>query len=442
MSTLLVRHAERLVTMDDMRSQIADGAIFIRENVIEQVGPTRKLPETADQIIDARDHVVLPGLVNAHHHFFQSLTRALPAAQNASVGNWLAALVPIWDRITSEGIYVSTRAAVCELLQSGCTTTCDHLYYLPDRCRVDDEIRATSELGIRFQLCFGQSPPSASKSKRMGEDQVLRECQETIERFHDKNPYSMCRVALAGSLIYDPPVLQRELRSLTKVFGVGLHSHMAETEDQARGCIDKFGHRSVEHAEQIGWVGPGVWFAHGVHLNSDEIRLLAETETGLAHCPSSNMRLGSGIAPIVQMLRAGVHVGLGVDGSASNDSSHLLAEARQAMLVQRVANGPESMSAEDALWLATAGSAQVIGNHDVGQLKPGMAADLAAFDLNVLALAGARHDPAAALVFCSPQSASWVIVNGVVRVWQGQICGVDSKELVERHNQLSRELFS
>jgi len=242
--------------------------------------------------------------------------------------------------------------------------------------------------------------------------------------------------------MYDPPILQRELRSLTKVFGVGLHSHMGETEDQARGCIEKFGHRSVEHAEQIGWVGRDVWFAHGVHLSSDEIRLLAQTETGIAHCPSSNMRLGSGIAPIVKMLRERVHVGLGVDGSASNDSSHVLAEARQAMLLQRVANGPEAMSAEDALWLATAGGAQVMGRDDVGQLKPGMAADLTAFDLNVVGLAGARHDPAAALVFCSPQQASWVIVNGKVRVWEGQVLGVDLKELIQRHNRLSREMLS
>jgi 8-oxoguanine deaminase len=428
--------------MDDRRSQIADGAIYVRGNVIEQVGPTSQLPETADQIIDARDHIVLPGLVNAHHHFFQILTRALPAAQNAAVGNWLAALAPLWDRITSDGLYVSTLVAICELLRSGCTTTCDHLYYVPDGCRVVDEVRAARELGIRLQLCYGRSPPPSSKAERISDEEVLRDCQETIEQFHDKDRLSMIRVGLAGSLIYDPPDLQRELRSLTKRFGVRLHLHVAETKDQAGGCIEKFGHRSVEHAILIGWVGPDVWFAHGVHVNSDEIRLLAETETGIVHCPSSNMRLGSGIAPIVEMLREGVRVGLGVDGSASNDSSHMLAEARQALLLQRVSKGPETISAEDVLWLATAGGAQVMGRDDLGQLKPGMAADLVAFDLNVLDLAGSRHDPAAALIFCSPQRASWVIVNGKVRVWEGQVLGVDINELVQRHNQASRELLS
>ncbi len=442
MSTILVRHAERVITMDDARSQFVDGAVYIRDNLVEQVGSTGELPATADRVIEAGGQVVVPGLINTHHHLFQTLTRAVPDAQNAAVGGWISALVPLWDRITPEGLYVAALVGLGELFLSGCTTTCDHLYFVPKRCRGEDEARAARESGMRFHLCYGRTPPPGSSADPLTQDEILRDCQDTIERYHDPARGAMFRVAISGSLVYDPPTLQRELRCMTQSLGVGLHSHVAETADQARSCVAKFGHRLVEHADAIGWLGPDVWFAHGVHLNDDELGLLARTGTGVAHCPSSNMRLGSGIAPVAAMLGKGIHVGVGVDGSASNDSSDLLAEARQAMLLQRVANGPSAMTAEQALEMATRGGARVLRRDDIGQLKPGAAADLAAFDLNVLELAGALRDPLAALVFCAPQRARWVMVDGRLRVWDGQLLGPDWAALVARHNELSGQLFS
>ncbi|MCC6147897.1 MAG: amidohydrolase family protein [Anaerolineaceae bacterium] len=441
MTTLLVRHAERVVTMDDSHPQIFDGGVFIRDNVIQQVAPTDELPATADRVIEARGQIVLPGLINTHHHLFQSLTRAYPPAQNAGVSQWIEALAPLWDRLTPDGLYLASKAGLAELLLSGCTTTADHLYYLPPACRVADEIAAVEEIGMRLHLCIGQSPPPASLFGSIEHAEVLRLGSETIEQFHDSNRLAMNRVALTGSLMFDPPDLQRKLIELADTFKVRLHSHMGETAGQAQACLDRFGHRLVEHAEAVGWLGENVWYAHGVHLNLSEIRMLAKTGTGIAHCPSSNMRLGSGIAPIVSMLHEGVPLSLGVDGSASNDSSHMLAELRQALLLQRVANGPDTISAETVFWMGTVGGARVLGRDDLGRLAPGMAADLVSFDLEILDFAGALHDPLAALVFCAPQKVAWSIVNGVMRVWEGEIVGLDLGDLLRRHRQASRALL-
>ena len=447
MPTLLLRHASLVVTMDQERRQIEDGGLFVRDNVIEAVGPTAELPPQADRIIEARDMIVLPGLVNTHHHLYQTLTRAVPAAQDAELFSWLKTLYPIWAELTGEAVYVSALVGLAELMLSGCTTASDHLYVFPNDVRLDDEIRAAQELGIRFHPTRGSMSLGESKGglppDRVVEDEeaILADCQRVIEEHHDPAPYAMCRIALAPCSPFSvTPDLMQEARRLAEVYSVRLHTHLAETLDEERFCIKRFGRRPVEYAADLGWVGDDVWHAHCVHLNGEEIGLLARTATGVAHCPSSNMRLGSGIAPIASMLATGVRVGLGVDGSASSDASHMLAEARQALLLQRVAHGPGALTAQQALEMATLGGARVLGRDDIGSLAPGQAADFIAFDLNRLDYAGALHDPLAALVFCTPQRVALSVINGKVVVEDGELKTVDLGPVIERHNQISRRM--
>lgn len=449
MSTLLVKDAELLITMDGQRRKIAGGGLFVRGRVIEQVGPTAELPAEADRVIDARGQVVLPGLVNTHHHLFQTLTRAVPAAQNADLFRWLKALYPLWAEMTPEAVYVSALVGLSELLLSGCTTASDHLYLFPNGSRLDDEVHAAQEVGIRFHASRGSMSLGESRGglppDRVVEDEeaILADTRRVIEAFHDPSRYSMCRVVVAPCSPFSvTPDLMRESLALARAYGVHGHTHLAETLDEECFCLERFGRRPVEYVQDLGWAGDDVWFAHCVHLNQGEIGFLARTGTGVAHCPTSNMRLASGIAPVKAMRRAGVKVGLGVDGSASNDASHMLAEARQAMLLQRVTGDPAALTAEDALELATVGGARVLGRDDIGSLAPGMAADFVAFDLDVLDYAGARHDPLAALVFCTPQKVRWAVVNGEVRVWDGEIVGVDLPRVIRRHNALSREMLA
>lgn len=448
MTTLLVRHADILVTMDGERREIADGGLFARDGVIEAVGATPTLPKTADQVLDLRGHVVLPGLINTHHHLYQTLTRAVPAAQDADLFTWLKTLYPIWARLTSEAVYVSALVGLAELVLSGCTTSSDHLYLFPNDARLDDEIRAAQELGIRFHASRGSMSLGESQGGLppdnvvQDEEAILADCRRVIETYHDPKPYAMTRIVIAPCSPFSvTPDLMQASAEMARAYGVHLHTHLAETLDEERFCLERFGRRPAEYAADLGWTGADVWWAHGVHVNPQEIALLARTGTGVAHCPTSNMRLGSGIAPVRAMRAAGVHVGLGVDGSASNDSSHLLAEARQALLLQRVTDGPGALTARQALELATLGGAAVLGRDDLGALVPGRAADFAAFRLERLAYAGALHDPVAALVFCAPQQADVVVVNGRVVVSDGQIITVDMGPVIERHNRLSREMI-
>jgi 8-oxoguanine deaminase len=447
MSTYLVRHAELLVTMDGDRRRIPDGGLFARDNVIEQVGPTGELPAGADFTVDARGMIVLPGLVNTHHHFYQTLTRAVPAAQDATLFGWLKTLYPIWAGLTSEAVYTSAQVALAELVLSGCTTASDHLYVYPNDCRIDDEIRAAQEIGVRFQPCRGSMSLGESKgglppdSVVEEESFILEDTQRAIETYHDPEPYAMLRIVVAPCSPFSvTPDLMREAAALARSYGVRLHTHLAETLDEERFCLREFGRRPVGYAEELGWVGDDVWHVHCVHLNEQEIDLFARTGTSVCHCPSSNMRLASGIAPVRAYLDAGVTVGLGVDGSASNDSSHLLAEARMALLLQRVSGNPAGLSAEEALWLATRGGAQVLGRDDIGQLAPGKAADFIGLRLDRLDYAGALHDPLAALVFCSPQRVDLSVINGRTVVEDGHLLTVDLGPVVERHNRISREL--
>jgi cytosine/adenosine deaminase-related metal-dependent hydrolase len=448
MTTLLIRHARLLVTMDDDDSRYEDGALYIEDNVIRQVGQSDQLPQRADIVLDARDMVVLPGLVNTHHHFYQTLTRNLPAAQDANLFTWLRVHYPIWAGLTPEAISVSTKTAIAELMLSGCTTSSDHTYLWPNGARLDDQIQAAREMGFRFHAARGSMSVGESKgglppdSVVEDEDAILRDSQRLIGEYHDAGRYSMLRVVLAPCSPFSvSPDLMRESVALARSYGVHAHTHLAETRDEAAYCAETFGRTPVELAEDLGWVGSDVWHAHMVHPAEDEVERLGRSHTGVAHCPTSNMRLASGIAPLRALRRAGARVGLGVDGSASNDGSHLLAEARQALLLHRVSGDPGALTAHEALWLATRGGAAVLGRDDIGALAPGMAADIIGYRLDTLALAGgAVHDPMAALVFCQPPSVDLSIINGRVRVRDSQLLDVDLPMLVERQNAIARAL--
>ena len=377
---------------------------------------------------------------------FQSLTRVL--AQNNELFDWLKTLYPIWTRLRSEHIYISAKLALVELLLSGCTTSSDHLYIYPNDVRLEDEIRAASELGMRFHaargsMSLGESqgglPPDAVVER---ESDILKETQRLIETWHDPQPQSMLQVVVAPCSPFTVTVdLMREAADLARAYGLQLHTHLAENDKDVAYSLESFGQRPGEYAESVGWVGDDVWHAHCVKLNDDEIGLFGRTGTGVCHCPSSNMRLASGIAPIRRMLDARVKVGMGVDGSASNDSGHLLSEARQALLLQRTAGDPAALSAREALELATIGGASLLGRSDIGSIAVGKSADIIAYRLDTPALAGALHDPVAALVFCQPPQVDLSIINGEIKVEDGHLTSVDLPVLIEEHNRLSKQLI-
>lgn len=454
MPSLLIQHARLIATMDDANTQIRDGSIYIEDNVIRQIGQIGAgdagdaLEHDADVTIDASDMVILPGLVNTHHHFYQTLTRNLPAAQNADLFTWLRVHYPIWAGLTPEAIAVSTQVAIAELMLSGCTTASDHTYLWPNGARLDDQIEAARAMGFRFHAARGSMSVGESQGglppDRVVEDEaaILRDSQRVIEEYHDASRYSMLRIVLAPCSPFSvSPNLMRESIALARTYGIHSHTHLAETRDEAAYCAETFGRTPVELAEDLGWVGEDVWHAHMVHPSGDEISRLGETHTGVAHCPTSNMRLASGIAPLRALRQAGARVGLGVDGSASNDGSHLLAEARQALLLHRVMGDPAALTAHEALWLATRGGAAVLGRDDIGMLAPGMAADIVGYRLDTLALAGgAVHDPLAALVFCQPPNVDLSVINGRVRVQDGRLLALDQQALVARHNAIATAL--
>jgi cytosine/adenosine deaminase-related metal-dependent hydrolase len=449
MPSLLVRHATLLVSMDDADSRWADGGLYVEDNVIRQMGPTDELPGQADCVIDARDMVILPGLVNTHHHFYQTLTRNMPAAQDATLFSWLRTHYPLWARLTPEAIYVSSKVAMAELMLSGCTTSSDHTYIWPNGARIDDQIQAARDMGLRFHAARGSMSVGESQgglppdSMVEDEDAILRDSRRAVEQYHDAGRYAMLRIVLAPCSPFSVSRdLMRQSVELARSYGVHAHTHLAETHQEHAYCLQTFGRTPVELAEELGWVGRDVWHAHVVHPAPDEITRLGQTGTGVAHCPSSNMRLASGIAPVRLLRQAGARVGLGVDGSASNDGSHLLAEARQAMLVARVSGDPAAMSAREALWLATRGGATVLGRDDIGYLAPGMAADFIGYRLDTLPLAGgAVHDPLAALVFCQPPPVDLGVINGRVRIQSRTLVDVDLPALIAQHNALARALI-
>jgi 8-oxoguanine deaminase len=459
MPTLLVKNAVVLVTMDDHAREIPQGGLFVRDGFIEQVGPTRELPETADEVLDLNGQLVLPGLVNTHHHFYQTLTRAVPAAQNANLFNWLKTLYPIWARLTPEDIFISTQTALAEMVLSGCTTASDHLYLFPNGVRLDDEIAAAQEIGVRLQASRGSMSLGESKgglppdSVVDSEEKILTDSQRLIQQYHDKKPGAFVQIVLAPCSPFSVTgELMKQSAKLAREYGVHLHTHLAETEDEQQFCLQKFGYRPVPYMQSVDWVGEDVWFAHAVYVNEAEVKIFTKHGCGVAHCPSSNMRLASGIAPVKEYLAAGVKVGLGLDGSASNDSSQMLGEIRQAMLLSRLREGitgfslsndpsRKLMTARDALRLATRGGAAVLGRSDVGSLEAGKCADFFAINLNHLDYAGALHDPVAAAVFCQPVRADYTVIGGQFVVREGQLVPVDQMKLVERHNRAARSLL-
>ena len=460
MSTLLLKNIEMLVTMDDQRRELQHSNIYIKDGFIQAIGDASEMPPTADEVMDLSGHIVFPGLINTHHHFYQTLTRAVPQAQDANLFNWLTTLYPIWARLTAEDIRISTKTALSELALSGCTTASDHLYLFPNDSKLDDEIAAAGEVGLRLHasrgsMSLGESqgglPPDSVVDT---EEQILADSQRLIETYHDPNPGSKVQIVLAPCSPFSVTTeLMRQSAKLAREYGVHLHTHLAETADEEDFCLDMFGHRPVAYMQEVDWIGNDVWFAHSVHVNHEEIQLYAHTGCGVAHCPSSNMRLASGIAPILEMLAQGVKVGLGVDGSASNDSSHLLAEARQAMLLSRVGAGvmgasrssddaPPLMTARQALEIATRGGAAVLGRDDIGSLEVGKCADLFAIDLNRIDYAGALHDPVAAALFCTPQKVDLTLVGGKAVVKDARMTTVDEATLVRQHNQAAARLVN
>ena len=467
MATLLIKQAQVVATMNDAEQELTDASIFIRDRVIEAVGPSDTLPDTADRVIDARGHVVIPGLINTHHHMVQSLTKAVPVSQNAELFAWLKGLYPIWAGLTPEMVRVSTQVAMAELLLSGCTTTSDHLYIYPNGVRLDDSIDGARAIGMRFvatrgSMSVGESqgglPPDHVVEK---EDAILKDTQRLIETYHDDSFGAMLNVSVAPC---SPFSVSQDLMGvsaeLARSHGVRLHTHLAENDHDLAYSQAHFNCTPTQYAAELGWVGEDVWHAHCVKLDDEGISLFAATRTGVAHCPCSNMRLASGIAPIRKMVDAGVPVGLGVDGSASNDAAHLLNEARQAMLLARVGRamqapeirdgrtflgcdlGPAEMTPRDALRLGTRGSAAVLGRaRDIGQITPGYCADLALFKMDSLGFAGgAVHDPVGALLLCASAQANHVVVNGRVVVDAGHLTTVDLPVLVEQHNRLAVQL--
>jgi 8-oxoguanine deaminase len=458
MTTLLITHAY-ILTMDDHQREIPDGGLFVRDGFIEQVGSTSELPATADEVLDLTGHLVLPGLVNTHHHFYQTLTRAVPAAQDANLFNWLTTLYPIWARMNPEDIFTSAQTALVELALSGCTTASDHLYLFPNGSRLDDEIAAAQEIGLRIQasrgsMSLGQSqgglPPDSVVDS---EESILKDSQRLIQQYHDPKPGAFVQVVLAPCSPFSVTSdLMKQSAKLAREYGVHLHTHLAETEDEEQFCLQRFGHRPVGYMQEVDWVGGDVWFAHAVWVNQEEIGVFAKHNCGVAHCPTSNMRLASGIAPVKEYRAAGVNVGLGVDGSASNDGSHLLAEARNAMLVSRVKEGltgyslsndpnRKLMTAREALHLGTRGGAAVLGRTDIGSLEAGKCADFFAINLNRIGFTG-MHDPVAAVVFGQPVNADYTVVGGRFVVREGQLCTVDQGKLIEKHNQAAKRLLA
>jgi cytosine/adenosine deaminase-related metal-dependent hydrolase len=473
MTTLFVKNADIIATMAGTQAsdgkthqEIKNGAIVVEDNQILWIGPTAQVnrlidetrPEPArdgfDQVIDASGCVIIPGLVNCHHHLYQTLTRTIGTGAGMVLFDWLKFLYPIWAEMTPEAVYVSAKIGLSELVLSGCTTVADHLYLYPNGSKIDDEIRAAQEVGVRFHPTRG----SMSLGEGQGglppdrvcdtEPQIIKDCIRAIETFHDPHPFAMLRMGLAPCSPFSvTEKLMRESAEIARQYPlVNLHTHLAETKDEDRFCLEMFGKRPIAYAEAVGWAGEDVWFAHMVHPNAAEIDWLAQTNSGVCHCPTSNMIIASGIAPIREMIDKKVRVGLGVDGSASNDGNHMLGEARQAMLLQRVGwpgfeSRADRFTAREALTLATIGGAQLLRRDDIGSLVAGKAADFVAFRVDDLTHAGALSDPVAALLTCAPPQVWLSVINGRVIVEDGQFLPFELRPVVETHNRLSHEMM-
>ena len=439
---LVIRNADVILTMDDDRRELKQTDIRVLNGQITEIGQGLN---TGGHVVSANGCVITPGFVNTHHHLYQTLTRAVPAGQDALLFGWLQTLYPIWARFGPEEMYVSAKVGLAELALSGCSLTSDHLYLFPNGSRLDDTIAAAQEVGMRFQptrgaMSIGESagglPPDSLVEV---EADILNDMIRVVDRFHDPAPESMCRVGLAPCSPFSVSTdLMRDAALLARDKGVMLHTHLAENDEDIAYSLEKFGCRPGQYAEDLGWVGEDVWHAHCVKLDGQEIELFSRTGTGVAHCPCSNCRLGSGIAPVRAMRDSGVNVGLGVDGSASNDAGNIMAEARQAMLLQRVQNGADSMSAREALEIATRGGADVLGRPECGRIAVGARADIAVWDVSGIDSAGS-WDPAA-LILAGPTKVRDLFVEGAQIVKYGELVNVDLPVLVEKQNALARKL--
>ncbi|MDR7539714.1 MAG: 8-oxoguanine deaminase [Armatimonadota bacterium] len=446
MSRILIEHCEVVATMDDAGTEIAGGSILMDEGVIAWVGGGAPPRSEGAERVDGRGTVALPGLVNTHHHLYQALTRV--RAQDRGLFGWLRALYPVWAGLDAEWVLTAARVGLAELALSGCATTTDHHYIFPPGRPglLQAEIDAARQIGLRFHPCRGSMdlgeaqgglPPDSLVEDT---ETALAETEDAVRRFHDPRPGAMVRVAVAPCSPFSvTPRLMRESAELARRLGVRLHTHIAETMEEETYCQATFGRRPVQLLEDLGWVGPDVWLAHCVHVNPSEVSTFARTATGVAWCPASNLRLGSGVAPVRALLDAGAPVGLGVDGSASNDSGNLLAEARLGLLVQRV-HGAAAITAREVLRIATRGGAACLGREDVGSLEPGKRADVALFPVDGLAFAGAEADLVAALLFCGPPRVHHLFVEGRPVVRAGRLVGVDEAEIAAAGRRLARRI--
>ena len=449
MPTLLLKNAAIIATMNDANEELNGQSIFCENGIIKKVGPLSALPNKADKIIELSDSIIIPGMVNTHHHLFQNLTRVVPNAQNESLFGWLTTLYPIWRGLGPKHIYISSAVGLAELVLSGCTTSTDHQYLFPGGSRLDDSIEAAIDVGIRFHPTRGSMSIGESKGglppDELTEDEqdILDDCERVISQFHDDSTNSMIKIGLAPCSpfsVSNDLMIQTAL--LARENNLNIHTHLAENYEDIEYSLAKFSMRPGEYAESLGWLGDDVWHAHCVQLDSDEVKLFGKTNTGIAHCPSSNMRLASGIAPLLEMFEHNVRVGLGVDGSSSNDSGHMLNEARQAMLLQRVKHGASAITARQILRTATRGGAEVLRQKNIGQIAPGFSADMAIYDMHAVDLAGTQCDPLAGLVFCGPIKTKHTIINGCLVVEDGHLTTINLNSILREHRKLSIDLIN
>ncbi len=451
MTKILLKNCFHLVTMNPKRERLTGVDLLIHENRIEKI--EKNIIEIDASKIDCSTKLIIPGLVNSHHHLYQTLTRNLPQVQNKPLFDWLVTLYEIWKFLDEKAIHYSTLLGCGELMKTGCTTTTDHHYLYPKQIQMDIpsiQFEAAAKLGIRFCPTRG----SMSRSQKDGglppdsvvqnEELILKYSEEVVQKFHDPSPLSMQQIHLGPCAPFNvTPELMKETANLARKYGVRLHTHLAETKDEDEYCQQVYGKRPLRLMEDLDWLGDDVWYAHGVHFNDEELELLAETGTGVAHCPASNMRLGSGIARIPEMLKLGIPVGLAVDGSASNDSSDMVGEMRQALLLHRVNSGADAITAEQVLEMATLGSARLLGRTDIGSLEIGKAADIAIFELDKLEYTGALSDPLAALIFSGiNHEVDTTIVNGKIVVKNGKLVQVDESDIISRGNKIAANMLN